>query len=153
MNECIVYTSYRNDVKPLTVRPDRSVIQPIRKRSIRLHMAVFLVALSFFCGFLMQANAMGQNERSVSAYMEHSVQDGGEVLIDAETLPLANPAATPSERPLIIDVGPGDTLWGIANEYAGKQSNRRFINEIVKLNKLESKLLDVGQVLLLPPGK
>lgn len=152
MNECIVYTSYRNDAKPFSVRPDRSANRHVRKRSIRPHMAVILVALSFFCGFLVQANAMGQNE-SLPVYTEHVVQATGEVLVEAEALPLADPAAEPSERPLIIDVGPGDTLWDIANRYAGKQSNRSFIRDIVKLNKLESKLLDVGQVLLLPPAK
>lgn len=163
MNECIVYTRYVNGLENSAVRPDPARIRNAHKGNIRPLLAVVLIALSFFCGFLMQASAAGQNNSSVSAYSDSSVaaypsssvNGEGTIVLEAEQLPLADSAAPAplAERPLMIDVAPGDTLWGIANEYAGKQSNRSFINEIVKLNKLESKLLQVGQVLLLPPGK
>ena len=54
---------------------------------------------------------------------------------------------TPSE---IVQVAPGDTLWGIASEIATDGDVRGVMNEIERLNALESTGVAAGQKLRVP---
>ena len=50
----------------------------------------------------------------------------------------------------IVQVAPGDTLWGIASEIATDGDVRSMMNEIERLNALESAGLSAGQKLRVP---
>jgi Tfp pilus assembly protein FimV len=50
----------------------------------------------------------------------------------------------------IIQVGSGDTLWGIASELADGGDVRSMIEEIKQLNALDSSDLQSGQRLVVP---
>lgn len=51
---------------------------------------------------------------------------------------------------LTVQVEPGDTLWGIASEIATEGEVRTVMNEIERLNALESASLQAGQKLRVP---
>ena len=55
--------------------------------------------------------------------------------------------AAPTE---IVQVAPGDTLWGIASELATDGDVRSMMSEIERLNALESAGLAAGQKLRVP---
>ncbi len=60
-------------------------------------------------------------------------------------------AANGSHLKQSVEVAKGDTLWSIANHYAGKGRNvREYMNEVKQVNELKSNVLQVGQVLILP---
>ncbi|HEX5088818.1 MAG TPA: LysM peptidoglycan-binding domain-containing protein [Nocardioides sp.] len=50
----------------------------------------------------------------------------------------------------IVQVGSGDTLWGIASELADGGDVRSMIEEIKQLNALDSNDLQAGQRLVVP---
>jgi Tfp pilus assembly protein FimV len=50
----------------------------------------------------------------------------------------------------IVQVAPGDTLWGIASEIATDGDVRSMMSEIERLNALESAGLAAGQKLRVP---
>ena len=50
----------------------------------------------------------------------------------------------------IVQVAPGDTLWGIASEIATDGDVRSVMNEIERLNALESTGVSAGQKLRVP---
>ena len=50
----------------------------------------------------------------------------------------------------VVQVAPGDTLWGIASEIATDGDVRGVMNEIERLNALESTGLAAGQKLRVP---
>jgi|SRR4051812_18646287 cell division protein YceG involved in septum cleavage len=50
----------------------------------------------------------------------------------------------------IVQVGSGDTLWGIATELADGGDVRAMIEEIKQLNALGSEALQAGQRLVVP---
>ena len=50
----------------------------------------------------------------------------------------------------IVQVAPGDTLWGIASEVATDGDVRSMMNEIERLNALESTGVAAGQKLRVP---
>ena len=50
----------------------------------------------------------------------------------------------------IVQVAPGDTLWGIASEIATDGDVRSMMTEIERLNALESAGLSAGQKLRVP---
>ena len=50
----------------------------------------------------------------------------------------------------IVQVAPGDTLWGIASDLATDGDVRGVMNEIERLNALESTGLAAGQKLRVP---
>jgi len=50
----------------------------------------------------------------------------------------------------IVQVAPGDTLWGIASEIATDGDVRSMMNQIERLNALESAGLQAGQKLRVP---
>ncbi len=50
----------------------------------------------------------------------------------------------------IVQVAPGDTLWGIASEVATDGDVRSMMTEIERLNALESASLSAGQKLRVP---
>ena len=50
----------------------------------------------------------------------------------------------------IVQVAPGDTLWGIASEIASDGDVRSMMSEIERLNALESAGLAAGQKLRVP---
>ncbi len=51
-----------------------------------------------------------------------------------------------------VSVHAGDTLWSLADTYAGNTDPRDWIAELVTLNALESNNLQPGQKLALPQG-
>jgi len=51
-----------------------------------------------------------------------------------------------------VTVHSGDTLWSLADTYAGEQDPRDWIAGLVTLNALESNNLQPGQKLALPLG-
>ena len=55
--------------------------------------------------------------------------------------------AAPTE---VVQVAPGDTLWGIASEIATDGDVRSMMSEIERLNALESAQLFAGQKLRVP---
>lgn len=50
----------------------------------------------------------------------------------------------------VVQVAPGDTLWGIASEVATDGDVRSMMTEIERLNALESASLSAGQKLRVP---
>ncbi len=50
----------------------------------------------------------------------------------------------------IVQVAPGDTLWGIASEIATDGDVRSMMSEIERLNALDSAVLGAGQKLVVP---
>ncbi len=62
---------------------------------------------------------------------------------------LIEPAKEPVKR--VVYVQPGDTLWGIAEQYGTKGMDvRKYIYMIKKENQLETAALKAGQRLILP---
>lgn len=49
-----------------------------------------------------------------------------------------------------VTVMPGDSLWGIAEQYAPEVDPRDFIADIVALNNLSDSVVDAGMRLALP---
>ena len=47
-------------------------------------------------------------------------------------------------------VAPGETLWSLAERYAGQQDPRNYIYDLEKLNNLGAKPIYPGERLLLP---
>jgi predicted Zn-dependent protease len=60
-------------------------------------------------------------------------------------------AGTP-EPVRVIEVGPGDTLYGIAGEVAEPGKVREMVHRIQELNSLPGSSLQVGQKLAIPKG-
>ena len=58
-------------------------------------------------------------------------------------------AGTP-EPTAVVQVGPGDTLWGIAAAAADDGDVASMMDRIEKLNALDSGMLVAGQKLLIP---
>jgi hypothetical protein len=58
---------------------------------------------------------------------------------------------SPTET-ISISVGPGETLWGIAEEFAPDRDPRDFVAELVELNGLGSSVVQAGQSLDVPVG-
>ena len=52
----------------------------------------------------------------------------------------------------IVQVAPGDTLWGIASQVATDGDVRSMMTQIERLNALESTGLQAGQKLRVPVG-
>ena len=52
----------------------------------------------------------------------------------------------------IVQVGTGDTLWGIASDLADDGDVRAMMEEIKQLNALDSAVLQAGQRLVVPAG-
>ena len=50
----------------------------------------------------------------------------------------------------IVQVGSGDTLWGIASELADDGEVRAMMQRIERLNALDSSVLQAGQRLVVP---
>jgi LysM repeat protein len=51
-----------------------------------------------------------------------------------------------------IEVGAGDTLWGIASEVAKPGEVRDMVHQIEELNALSGSALSVGQEIAVPVG-
>ncbi|MBG6217486.1 hypothetical protein IWX75_001941 [Arthrobacter sp. CAN_A6] len=51
-----------------------------------------------------------------------------------------------------ISVGQGETLWGLAGEFAPDRDPREFVAELVELNDLGSSVVQAGQSLAVPVG-
>jgi hypothetical protein len=62
---------------------------------------------------------------------------------------LASDQAAPP-APDVHVVGSGETIWGLAQEFAPGQDARRFVYEVIELNDLRRPTLFPGQRLLLP---
>lgn len=55
-------------------------------------------------------------------------------------------------RTLTVEVGPGDTLWGIASTVAEPGEVRETVHRIQELNALTGPALRVGQEIAVPVG-
>ena len=88
----------------------------------RGRVVVFLVALAVALGaaFLLAGGAVGTEE-----------------------------AGTPPATE-VVQVAPGDTLWGIASEIAADGDVRAVMSEIEDLNALDSAALTAGQMIRIP---
>ncbi|MBG6183794.1 hypothetical protein IWX65_001760 [Arthrobacter sp. CAN_A214] len=51
-----------------------------------------------------------------------------------------------------VSVGQGETLWGLAGEFAPDRDPREFVAELVELNGLKSSVVQAGQSLAVPVG-
>jgi LysM repeat protein len=51
-----------------------------------------------------------------------------------------------------IEVGPGDTLWGIASEVAEPGQVRDMVHQIEQLNALDGPAVAVGEEIAVPVG-
>lgn len=60
-------------------------------------------------------------------------------------------APVPTET-VNVSLGQGETLWGLAGEFAPDRDPRDFVAEIVELNGLESSVVQAGQSLAVPVG-
>ena len=60
--------------------------------------------------------------------------------------------ASHSSQFTYVSVHAGDTLWSLADEYAGNTDHRDWIANLVSLNNLASNNLQPGQRLALPLG-
>jgi LysM repeat protein len=58
-------------------------------------------------------------------------------------------ADPPGPAPMVI-VQPGDTLWGIAGQHAGRRGRDATVEDIRRLNNLDGYGIDAGQRLILP---
>jgi LysM repeat protein len=56
------------------------------------------------------------------------------------------------EHTRTVEVGPGDTLWGIATEVAAPGEVRETVLRIERLNSLSGPALVVGQEIAVPVG-
>jgi len=65
---------------------------------------------------------------------------------------VATDEAGVSQPTTVVTVGTGDTLWGIAADLADDGGTRAMINQIERLNALESGMLVAGQKLVVPVG-
>jgi LysM repeat protein len=61
----------------------------------------------------------------------------------------AGSAATAGTRQAHV-VAPGETLWGLAERYAGQQDPRNYIYDLEKLNNLGTRPIYPGERLVLP---
>lgn len=59
-------------------------------------------------------------------------------------------AAAPVSARAVVSVAVGDTLWSIAREVRPQADPRSVVEELVKLNHLDSRPLEAGQRLLVP---
>ena len=55
-------------------------------------------------------------------------------------------------RTRTVEVGQGDTLWGIASEVAAPGQVREMVHQIEELNALTGSSLTVGQEIAVPVG-
>lgn len=60
-------------------------------------------------------------------------------------------AGTPVQT-RIVEVGPGDTLWGIASDVAESGQVRETVHQIEELNALSGPGVTVGQQIAVPVG-
>jgi len=66
-------------------------------------------------------------------------------------LSVKTPAGSPA--PTRVIVGPGDTLWELAQRYGPPgEDTRKVVYDIRETNHLAGSLIRPGQVLLIPPG-
>ena len=75
------------------------------------------------------------------------------MIVLAAAFVLASGAVGTSDAPPpteVVQVGPGDTLWGIASEIAVDGDVRAVMTEIERLNALESVGVQSGQKLRVP---
>lgn len=71
----------------------------------------------------------------------------------AQVAPGARVAVHGASGPDSVVVQSGDTLWGLAVRFApASEDLRAWIAETVRLNRLQSSLINPGQRLLLPAG-
>jgi Tfp pilus assembly protein FimV len=63
---------------------------------------------------------------------------------------VASQESAPSGATDIVQVGSGDTLWGIASDLATDGDVRDMMHTIETLNSLESSTLQAGQRLVVP---
>ena len=151
MNNCIVYARYESkSFLPLSQQIERK--DRFKQRwTVRTLFLTVLVAISFFFGFLVQANATGKNDIAVISL--DSVEASNNELLANGDFYISNVSSASSSGisgPAIIDVAPGDSLWSIANEYANGRSIRSYIRDIQRLNGLHGSVLQIGQILHLP---
>ena len=98
--------------------------QSKRSRKANIRLARFLVVLSlttvFGAGFAMQAGA------------------GSKVI------------ATKPESYVVVTIAPGETIWSVAKALNGSGDVRQLVDEIIKVNSLQSSDLAAGSKIRVP---
>ncbi|HZG56064.1 LysM peptidoglycan-binding domain-containing protein [Paenibacillus sp.] len=93
---------------------------------------------------------------ATSGVMIHAhAMNPGEASLELEAAALDNPGDAIGERPAspaaVLCVEPGDTLWAIAKKYGPEDvPTKKYVQQILEANELDSAALSVGQVLVLP---
>lgn len=52
-----------------------------------------------------------------------------------------------------VTVAEGDTLWGLAQDFSGKEQPKKWIAEVMELNDLQSTTIRTGETLKLPENE
>ncbi|WP_394551670.1 LysM peptidoglycan-binding domain-containing protein [Agromyces sp. MMS24-JH15] len=125
-----------------------------------------VVAIDFGRGFPSEADASRPQAASPARTRLRLTRRGRVVFTVAGALPLialvfglvlgagpaaaGNGASSAREQFTIVTVGPDDTLWELASELAPTRDPRDVIIQILRLNGLESSVIEPGQQLALP---
>jgi LysM repeat protein len=119
-----------------TYTPKQRALYIRRRVAIRLLALLLFIGLSATSGVMLHANAMD----------EDTIVEGtaaGSQNAEADSQPL--------KKSSLLSVEPGDTLWNIARTYGPEGvSAKKYVQQIMERNQLESANLQVGQVLQLP---
>ncbi|MCS7461160.1 LysM peptidoglycan-binding domain-containing protein [Paenibacillus doosanensis] len=111
---------------PVISEPDAPSRRHVRRRKL-MRTAGLLAAVLIILVFSLCASLLGGDQDVLAA------SNGG----------------APAKR--TVEIVKGDTLWGIANAHVRKGRNvREYMDELKKLNRLDSSVLHEGQVLQLP---
>lgn len=74
------------------------------------------------------------------------------VLLLGFVVAASSSGASHAERTTTVQVGPGDTLWGIATAHAAPGHTADMVAHIEQLNHLQDASLQSGQELVVPLG-
>lgn len=103
---------------------------------------------------------MGTNVSAVTSKVTYRLQSPWKLVRGVMTVAVAsvfvfsgltgaNAGSQPIELQRVV-ITSGDTIWGLAEQYAGEADLESWIVEFAKLNQLSSSALEPGQSLLLP---
>lgn len=120
-----------------SVRARQGRYMMLSLKAVRLYMLCAAILVSFFMGVIVHM-VSGGDEVQAASIQPNSAQ--------AST---AAPAAQPARQQVLV--GPGDTLWSIAEAHVSSgQDVRAYIQKLKQVNRLSSSALQAGQALYLP---
>jgi len=62
-------------------------------------------------------------------------------------------ARSASNSVIEVTVAEGDTLWGLAQDYSGKDHPKKWIAKVMELNEMHSTTIRTGETLILPENE